>query len=94
MYIKTGIWFSLFFIFLFNHNYLYSQETDSIEIYLIDAYSTMEVPYTFKLSFYTSDVCKSKVILDNQYEYEVSDTLTDLHKTQIDLSGLNSLFWA
>ena len=63
-------------------------QTDSIEIYLIDAYSTMEVPYTFKLSFYTSDVCKSKVILDNQYEYDVSDTLTDLHKTQIDLSGL------
>ncbi len=35
---------------------LFSQ-TDSIEVYLIDAYCTGEIPYIFKLSFYTSDVC-------------------------------------
>lgn len=63
-------------------------QTDSTEIYLIDSYATIEVPHTFKLSFYTSDVCKSKVILDNQYEYNVSDELTDMHIKEIDLSKL------
>jgi len=65
-----------------------SSQTDSIEIYLIDSYATIEVPHIFKLSFYTSDVCKSKVILDNQYEYNVSDELTDMHKIEIDLTNL------
>jgi hypothetical protein len=67
---------------------LFSQ-TDSIEVYLIDAYSTREIPYTFKLSFYTSDVCKSKVILEDKYEFEISNELTDLHKVNIDLSKLS-----
>ena len=67
---------------------LFSQ-TDSIEVYLIDAYCTREIPYTFKLSFYTSDVCKSKVILEDKYEFGVSFEPTDLHKTEIALSNLS-----
>jgi len=66
---------------------LFSQ-TDSIEVYLIDAYCTREIPYIFKLSFYTSDVCKSKVILEDKYEFGVSYEPTDLHKTEIALSNL------
>jgi len=58
-------------------------QTDPIEIYLIDAYCTREVPHKFKLSFYTSDICKSKVILEDEYEYEVSVEFTDLHKAEI-----------
>jgi hypothetical protein len=58
-------------------------------VYLIDAYCTREVPYTFKLSFYTSDVCKSKVILEDKYEFGVSYEPTDLHKTDIALSNLS-----
>jgi hypothetical protein len=69
-------------------NSLFSQ-SDSIEVYLIDAYCTREVPYTFKLSFYTSDVCKSKVIIENEYEYDISTEPVDLHKINIDLTGLN-----
>lgn len=74
-------------------------QTDSIEVYLIDAYCTREVPYLFKLSFYTSDLCKSKVILyaggvsasggEDKYEFEVSNKATDLHKTDIALSNLS-----
>lgn len=64
-------------------------QTDSIEVYLIDAYSTREIPYTFKLSFYTSEVCKSKVILQDEYEYDVSKEPTDLHKADIDISNLS-----
>ncbi len=66
---------------------LFSQ-TDSIEVYLIDAYCTREIPYTFKLSFYTSEVCKSKVILEDKYEFEVSNEATDLHKSEIDINAL------
>ncbi len=64
-------------------------QSDSIEVYLIDAYSTTEIPYTFKLSFYTSEPCLSKVLLDNKYEYDVSTAETELHKTEIDLSSLS-----
>lgn len=67
---------------------LFSQ-SDSIEVYLIDAYSTREIPYTFKLSFYTSDLCKSKVLLEDEYEFDVSTEATDLHKTDIDISNLS-----
>lgn len=77
---------------------LFSQ-TDSIEVYLIDAYCTREIPYIFKLSFYTSDLCKSKVILyargvsasggEDKYEFGVSYGMTDLHKTDIALTNLS-----
>ena len=77
----------LFFIFFSTTN-LFSQ-TDSIEVYLIDAYSTSQIPYTFKLSFYTSDSCKTKVVLDDEYEFDVSTEPTDLHKKEIDLSNLS-----
>ena len=67
---------------------LFSQ-TDSIEVYLIDAYCTREMPYTFKLSFYTSEECKSKVILDDEYEFDLSTELTDFHKKDIDINNLS-----
>jgi hypothetical protein len=73
---------------LFSIANLFSQ-SDSIEVYLIDAYSTTVIPYTFKLSFYTSDTCKTKVILEDKYEFEVSADFTDFHKTEIDLTDLD-----
>jgi hypothetical protein len=67
---------------------LFSQ-TDSIEVYLIDAYCTREMPYKFKLSFYTSEVCKSKVILEEKYEYIVSSDFVDMHKAEININDLS-----
>ena len=79
----------LFLVFtLFSIANLFSQ-SDSIEVYLIDAYSTTVIPYTFKLSFYTSDTCKTKVLLEDKYEFEVSARFTDFHKTEIDLTDLD-----
>jgi hypothetical protein len=88
----------LLLLVIFLSEKLFSQ-TDSIEVYLIDAYCTREMPYIFKLSFYTSEVCKSKVILyaggvsasggEDKYEFEVSNKATDLHKTDIALSNLS-----
>jgi hypothetical protein len=79
--------FILFFLLL-SPLYLLAQ-SDSIEVYLIDAYCTREMPYTFKLSFYTSEECKSKVILDDKYEFDVSTELTDFHKKEIDINNIS-----
>ncbi|MBT8386970.1 MAG: hypothetical protein KJO12_06120 [Ignavibacteria bacterium] len=67
---------------------LYSQETDSIEIYLIDAYVKPELPHKFTLSFFTSDLCKSKVVIDDNYEYTVNNEFSDMHKMEIEITDL------
>ena len=77
----------VFLTFLIVTNSAFSQ-SDSIEVYLIDAFCTREIPYTFKLSFYTSDVCKSKVILEEKYEYTVAADYVDLHKAEIIIDNL------
>ena len=78
----------LIIFLLFSTGMLFSQ-SDSIEVELIDAYCTREIPYTFKLSFYTSELCRSKVILENEYEFDVSKELTDFHKIDLDISELD-----
>jgi len=78
----------LLLIILITTGPIFSQ-TDSVEVYLIDAYCTREIPYQFKLSFYTSEVCKSKVLIEDKYEYTVSDTMVDMHKTEININDLS-----
>lgn len=70
-----------------------STHTDSseMEIYLVDAYVKPEPPYTFILTFYTSEVCESNVILDGRYEFVVSNGLSEAHSAKIDLTGLTFL---
>ncbi len=65
------------------------RDSSSIEIFLIDAYVKQEPPYIFILSYYTSDLCKSNVIIDGKYNYVVSDTLSDSHSSKIDLTELS-----
>jgi hypothetical protein len=62
--------------------------SDSVEVYLIDNYVTSDKPPLLVVSFYTSVSAKSKIIVDDQYEYVVSDTLTENHKDSIDISNL------
>ena len=68
-------------------------ETDStsMEIFLIDAYVKQEPPYIFILSFYSSEICLSNVIIDNQYEFVVSNGLSEAHSAKIDISNLKFL---
>ena len=77
--------FILFFLFEIQPK----AQTDSIEINIIDNYVTPEIPHNFVLSFFTNEKAKSKILIDNSYEYTVSDTLTDLHKIKQDISKLN-----
>jgi hypothetical protein len=64
-------------------------QTDSVEINIIDNFVTPESPHNFVLSFFTSENTKSKVLIDKKFEYVVSDTFNDIHKTRIDISKLN-----
>jgi len=67
--------------------------TDStgMEIFLIDAYVKQEPPYIFILSFYTSEICLSNVIIDNKYEYVVSNGPSEAHSAKIDITALKFL---
>ena len=71
----------------------FETETDSavIEIFLIDAYVKQEPPYIFILSFYTSEICLSNVIIDNKYEYLVSNGPSEAHSAKIDITSLKFL---
>ncbi len=60
-----------------------------IEVYLIDAYVTPELPHKFVLSFFTSDSCLSKVKIDEKYEFIVSKNFTDNHKAAIYLTNVD-----
>jgi len=87
MKMKLSVFASIILLFYFLPKTVHAQ-ADSIEVYLIDAYATPELPHTFKLSFFTSDICKSSVVIDNRYTYVVSADYSDMHKTEIDLSDL------
>ncbi len=63
-------------------------EVDSIEVYLIDAYVKPEPPQKFILSFFTSDIAKSVVLIDGRYSFPVSNDFADMHKTQIDMADM------
>ncbi len=64
-------------------------QSDSIELYLIDAYCTREIPHKFKLSFYTSEVARSKVALEQEYQFDIASELTDLHIAEIEIDNLS-----
>ncbi|HEY6907268.1 MAG TPA: hypothetical protein VI230_07340 [Ignavibacteriaceae bacterium] len=65
------------------------EDSDSVEVYLIDNFVTPEMPHTFMLSFFTSVPARSKVIIENSYVYDVSTELSESHKVNIDLTDLN-----
>ncbi len=82
------IFFSSFLTVSIFANGNLSQE-DSVEVTVIDSYVTPEIPHTFLLSFFTSSKCKSKIIIDNKYKYDVSDTLAVDHNVKVDLTNLS-----
>jgi hypothetical protein len=77
---------SLFFSYSFAQDEGTAQ--DSVEVYLIDSYIPPEMGNIFRLSFLTSVPSKSKVVIDEKYEYPVSDTLNENHDILVDLTDL------
>ncbi len=89
---KIILFYLLFFVASFQ---VFSQEdlesvndSSEIEVYLIDAYVKPEPPLTFILSFFTSEVCLSNVIIDDKYEFVVSNEFNDAHSAKIDISNI------
>ncbi len=79
----------IFALFLITQFQLKAQDQpDSIEVYIIDSFVTPELPHSFVLTFFTSEDCKSQVVIDNQYSYPVSNELTSSHKIKIDITDL------
>ena len=84
---KLFIIFFLIFISL----YVYSQEksnADSTEVYLIDNYITPDSPPELIVSFFTNIPVRSKIIVEDKYEYSVSKELSENHKDSIDISNI------
>lgn len=78
----------VFLIILLNGIVPAQQESVPIEIFLIDAYATPELPHTFVLSFFTSEPAITKVTLENKYSFPVSEDLSEMHNLRVDLTEL------
>jgi len=63
-----------------------SAESDSVEITLIENFVTPETPHKLVLSYFTSVPAKSKIIIDEKTEINLTDTLSENHKAEIDLT--------
>ena len=83
--------FTISFLSLFS-SFAFAQDTetsqDSVEVYIIDSYIPPELSNTFRLSFLTSAPSKSRVVIEEKYDYPVSDTLAENHDINIDLTDL------
>ena len=62
---------------------IYAQDFD---LYLIDSYVTPEKPYTFIISFFTSEEVKTKVLINETYDITVSDEYLLDHIAEIDFT--------
>lgn len=80
--------FNTFLIIIFVPLSLIYPQNHDFEVYIIDAFVTPEIPHTLKLSFFTSEQVKSKIVIDNQYYFDVSTEFTEDHSTEIDFSNL------
>lgn len=68
-----------------------AQNIEPTEIYVIDSYVTPEKPHRLIISFSTSEECTSVLKIKSSKDYNVSDSLTDNHLIEIDLSDLFEL---
>ncbi len=78
------------FLIMLVNSFIFSQDFSvdySMDIFLIDSYVTPEKPHRLRISFFTSDSLKSKIILDDQYEISVSEKPTTDHSLNQDITG-------
>lgn len=76
---------SIILFFIFSGTLL--SQSDSVEIFIIDAFVTPEKPHTFKLSFFSSEETKTKIKIDEKYMINISDEYLEDHSTEIDFSN-------
>jgi hypothetical protein len=68
---------------------LLAQEEDDFEFYLIDNYVSPDDHDKFIISFFTSEEAVTRIMIDDKDEFNISDSLSDNHRAEINLSGLN-----
>ena len=78
----------LFFCLLISIDIFSQGNSDSVEVYLIDNYITPEKPPVLIVSFFTNIPVKSKIIIDDKYEYLVSKKMSENHRDSIGISNL------
>ncbi len=78
-------YFSILILCLFTWIPTYSQD-DQIDIFVIDAYVTPEIPHTLKLTFFTGEPVKSDLVLNDKYEFMVSKEYLEDHTFELKLS--------
>lgn len=61
-------------------------QNEEVEIFIIDAFVTPEKPHTFKLSYFSSESIKSKVLINNKYTIDVSENYLEDHAVEIDFT--------
>ena len=77
-----------FFIFSLTH--VVFGQVEETEIFIIDSYVTPESPYKVKITFFTSDSVKSKIVFSDKQYYLVSEIESDEHRFQIRLDSLKA----
>lgn len=61
---------------------------DSIEVFIIDSYVPPENQNKFILSFYTSEPCKTNLLIETGLVFPISEELTDNHRVEVDLTKI------
>ncbi len=64
-------------------------EMSEIDIFVIDSYVTPDIPHKVKLTFFTSESVKAKILFDGNDELVVSGEYLEDHKFELLLSKLN-----
>ncbi len=75
-------------IFLLLSTCFAQNEIAEIDIFVIDSYVTPDEPHKVKLSFFTSENVKAKIMFDGNDEIEVSNQYQEEHKFEMLLSKL------
>lgn len=84
---KIKLSLALVFMLVMSFSSTSNAQQDTIEIYIIDNFVTPELPNKLVLSFFTSEVCKSKLNINGKNEIVISNEPTDNHKIQVDLTN-------
>ncbi len=76
---------TLVILIIFISPQVHAQEND-LELFIIDSFVTPEEPHTFSLNFFTSLPVISKIKINNEFEFNISDEFTEDHSIKIDFS--------
>ncbi|KAF0151729.1 MAG: hypothetical protein FD143_1681 [Ignavibacteria bacterium] len=81
----------IFAIILLGLTFQLFAQNDATEIYVIDSYITPENPFRLIVTFSTSEECTSVIKIKSGKTFNVSDSLTEDHRVEIDMTDLYGL---